>query len=144
MEFHTTGPVEGAACMCEGVLGKKNFNSSNFEGLYLQAKKKRTKKVFLSIRENINNVFKLKKKKRGRSIYFRTRSAKEESADDILFNFCLKTMQKKKKYRGPYVFCEAILHARLSCHLIWQRCTSRIISSLFVETVLDYFASARR
>lgn len=88
MEFYTTGPVEGAACMCERVWGKY-FKSSNLLKDFIFRQKKRTKKVFLSITENINNVFKFKKKKkRGRSIYFGTRSAKEESADDILFNLC--------------------------------------------------------
>lgn len=64
MEFHATGQVEGAACMCEWVWGKTS-TLLTFEGLYLQAKKKEQKKVFLSITENINNVFKLKQKKEG-------------------------------------------------------------------------------
>lgn len=39
-------------------------------------RQKRTKKVFLSIRENIN-LYLSKKEKRGRTIYFGTRSTKK-------------------------------------------------------------------
>lgn len=84
MEFNTTGPVGGAACMCEGVLRKHFDSSSYFLKDFIFRQKKRTKKVFLSIRENINMYL---SQKEGELFILGLIVQKEESADDILFNF---------------------------------------------------------
>lgn len=61
MNCGTTGLVEGAACMCEGLWGKPQL----FEGLCIHAKKeKEQKNIFKRIKKMLM-IFKLKKKNVG-------------------------------------------------------------------------------
>lgn len=103
---------------CVKGFGEKTSTLLNFEGLHLQAKKKEQKKYFWAS-ENINLYLSKKKKERGRSIYFGTRSAKK--SPQMIYCLTFVENNAKKIYRGPYVFwlCEAILHARsiMSSHL---------------------------
>lgn len=80
------------------------------------------------------------KRKIGRSIYFGTRCANEESADDILLNLCWK--QCKKPWALYIWLCEAVLHATsiMSSHLATISLLAYFLSFHY-KTVLDNPAS---
>lgn len=99
MEFHTTGLVEGAACMCEGVPVKSS-TLPTFEGLYIQAKKEQKK--YFQASQKILTIFKLKKKKEKEGDLFMLGLVVKRKSPQMIY--CLTFVENNAK-KLPLALC---------------------------------------